>query len=196
VRFSRPVALALVLSLVTGCTSVTGVAVPGEQVVTTAPADPTTPALTPKPEPPAEPPSVTGGLDVGRVWEQPCELLDDAAAERIGIAGAADPGPGTRIRAACVRKAGGERMEFELFSATSMFYGPYLEQWGYYAEADVHGRPAGVFSEQSRPSESCGVAVGLSEDASIYVDLRVADDPEVCGRALAVAAHVAGEIIR
>ncbi|MFC5288016.1 DUF3558 family protein [Actinokineospora guangxiensis] len=187
----------LLLAVVAGCAPETGVAVPGEQATTTtAPADPTTPRQTPKSEFPDAPPNITAGPVVRQGWERPCELLDDATAKRIGIAGDADPGPGTNIRASCKRKADGERMEFELFSRFSMFYDPYLDTWEYYAEADVHGLPAGVFSEQAQPTEMCAVAVAINETASVSVDLRTAQgDPEVCGRALAVAAHVVGEVI-
>lgn len=187
----RPTAGILVACLlIAGCTGEAGKAVP--QQTTTAPAvDVTTPAQTPQPEP-EDPPAVTGGPDMGTWWQRACDLLGDATAQRIGILGDADGGAGSDIRASCVREAGGQRLEYELFTLDSMFYQPYASQreWRYYAAAFVGGQPAGVFSEEADPATACTVVVGLNPDSSIRVALRAEDDPEVCGRALATAEAV------
>lgn len=185
--------LLLVLGPLAACSTETGVPVPAESAPpTTRQVTTVTPEQTPLPERPFHAPEVRSGPSVDKEWQRPCDLLDDQAATTIGIDGPSRVSSDQEVAASCVREAGEQRLEYVLHGRISAFSDPYLAPtaWRYFADAVVGGQPAGVFSEQAQPTGGCTVAVGLNPEASLTVELRTKRDPEVCGRALAVAEHL------
>ncbi|GGS33358.1 DUF3558 family protein [Actinokineospora fastidiosa] len=187
----------IVLTLAGCSTTEPGSAVSHETGTTTVPPAVTTPPLTEKPEPDA-PPEIRDGPAPGDWARRPCDLLDDASARAVGIAGSAEVSTISTLGGKCLREQDGQRLEYVLYSEYSLFYQPYTRttKWRYYGEAGLGRQLAGVFADEDPPTRECLVAVGLTAESSLEVTLSGPEDPDVCERALAVAAHVVDGIAR
>lgn len=174
----RRTAIALcTLTLLAGCTSTSA---DGDEPAPTTPSYPQFGA-----------PAVTDPLDAGPLATDPCPSLTAAEQTNLGVG---DPTP-TEATDGVTCAYGSDLLALTVFfsnrpSGLSFLYGMHDDgAWGHWYPTEVDGYPAVEYDHAER-TETCSVAVGLSDTRYFSVSAAASPGGEFCVRAKTVAALV------